>query len=141
MDTTNLDKTNESSKTSSSLTIVGDISSNSSLLDENINNSSTSDDSGIFINSHLGTDSAAQTPNTSPTRRPIYAIEKKEDRALGETLMKPQNQSKNNSVVDKSSSRTISTPSSPSSTSSDDSSMLDMISRAAIYDEIYKLDD
>jgi hypothetical protein len=128
----------------SSDTIVGDINSNSNIIDDNVNNSSTSDDSGIFTSSNLGTDSGAQTPNTSPHRRPIYAAERKEDNVLGETLMKPQfdeyNRSKSSTLTN-SSTREMNAPSSPSSSSSDDSCMLDMISRAAIYDEIYKLDD
>jgi len=65
---------------------------------------------------------------------------------LGDTSKKPQpfdfeyNTSKNN-ILDNSCGRPIYIPSSPSSSSSDDSSMLDIVGRAAIYDEIFKLDD
>jgi len=123
-----------------------------SIIDDSVNNSSTSEDSGIFSSINLGNESEPQTPSTSPPRRPIYAPETKEDSVLGDISKKrsphqfdfENNLSKPNGSKSCSSNKsrpTVNTPSSPSSTSSDDSSMLDMISRAAIYDEIFKLDD
>lgn len=122
------------------------------ISDDSVNNSSTSEDSGIFSSINFGNESEIQTPSTSPARRPIYAPETKEDSVLGDKSKRRSphqldfeyNQSKPNVLKGSSSNKsrpTYNTPSSPSSTSSDDSSMLDMISRAAIYDEIFKLDD
>ena len=119
----------------------------SELHDDSVNNSSTSEDSGIFSSSNLGNESGLQTPSTSPPRLPIYAAEKKEDRELGDTSKKPRafdfesNLSKTN-VINNSCGRPLFISSSPrSSSDSDDSSMLDIQSRAAIYDEIFKLDE
>ena len=127
---------------------------NTNIIDDSVNNSSTSEDSGIFSSINLGNESEIQTPSTSPPRRPIYAPETtKGDSVFGDTSKRrsphqfdfENNLSKTNISKGSSSNNsrpTYSTPSSPSnSTSSEDSSMLDMISRAAIYDEIYKLDD
>lgn len=120
----------------------------SSLLDDSVNNSSTSEDSGIFSSSNLGHDSGLQTPSTSPPpRRPIYAAKAKEDCVNGDESKKKSPLFDFKHYHNKSNARPSNSinanerSSSPSSTSSDDSSMLDMVSRAAIYDEIYKLDD
>lgn len=123
-------------------------------VDDSVNNSSTSEDSGIFSSSNLTYDSPLVTPNTSPPRRPIYKTERKEEHVHGDTskIMSPSNdtfgfeykQTKKNILKRKCFDRTLNDPLSPgsnSSSSSDDSSMLDVVSRAAIYDEIYKLDD
>ena len=124
------------------------IENTTNLVDDSVNNSSTSEDSGIFSSSNLGNESGLQTPSTSPPpRRPIYAAKVKEDCVNGdESKKKPPlfdfkyNVNKNN-ARQTNSVNANERSSSPSSTSSDDSSMLDMVSRAAIYDEIYKLDD
>ena len=123
-------------------------------VDDGVNNSSTSEDSGIFSSSNLTCDSPLVTPNTSPPRRPIYSAERKEEHVQGDISKKmpPSNETfgfeykktKKNILKKKCFDRTLSDPLSPcsnSSSSSDDSSMLDVVSRAAIYDEIYKLDD
>ena len=123
------------------------IDNTSSLVDDSINNSSTSEDSGIFSSSNLSNDSGLQTPSTSPPRRPIYATKAKEDHVVGDELSKKSPLFDFKYTHEKSKARQTNSvnanerSSSPSSTSSDDSSMLDMVSRAAIYDEIYKLDD
>ena len=122
-----------------------DINSNGSLLDDNVNTSLTSDDSGIFSTSSstMGIRSAAESPSTPPEPLPIYAATNKEANAMGETF-KPQFNDINQSVnrQTQSSGSIQNRASSPcGSDSSSDSSMLDMISRAAIYDEIFKLDD
>ena len=127
---------------------------NTTPVDDSITNSSTSDDSGIFSSSNVTYDSPLATPNTSPPRRPIYSAERKEERVQGDTskAVPPSNetfgfeykQTKKNILKRKCFDRTLNDPLSPgsnSSSSSDDSSMLDVVSRAAIYDEIYKLDD
>ena len=123
------------------------IDNTSSLVDDSINNSSTSEDSGIFSSSNLSNDSGLQTPSTSPPRRPIYAAKAKEDHVVGDELSNKSPLFGFKYTQDKCKARQTNSvnanerSSSPSSTSSDDSSMLDMVSRAAIYDEIYKLDD
>jgi hypothetical protein len=48
---------------------------NTNIIDDSVNNSSTSEDSGIFSSINLGNESEIQTPSTSPPRRPIYAPE------------------------------------------------------------------
>jgi len=120
---------------------------NSNIVDDSVNNSSTSEDSGIFSSSNLSIDSGLQTPSTSPPRRPIYAAKAKEDNVVGDESKKKSPSFDFKHIHDKTKARqnnsdnAIERCSSPSSTSSDDSSMLDMVSRAAIYDEIFKLDD
>jgi len=119
----------------------------SNILDDSVNNSSHSEDSGIFSSSNLSIDSGLKTPSTSPPRRPIYAAKDNEDNVVGDEskVKSPLIDFKNNHGKTKArlnnSVNAIERSCSPSSTSSDDSSMLDMVSRAAIYDEIFKLDD
>merc|ERR1719225_2116845 len=55
------------------------------IIDDSVNNSSTSEDSGIFSSINLGNESGTQTPSTSPPRRPIYAPKSNEDGVLGDT--------------------------------------------------------
>ena len=119
----------------------------SNTLDDSVNNSSHSEDSGIVSSSNLSIDSGLKTPSTSPPRRPIYAAKAKEDNVVGDESKKKSPSFDFKHIHDKTKARqnnsdnAIERSSSPSSTSSDDSSMLDMVSRAAIYDEIFKLDD
>ena len=146
-DTKNEDDSNENSMLSKN-------KFNATPVDDSINNSSTSEDSGIFSSSNVTCESPLATPNTSPPRRPIYSAERKEEHVQGDTskTVPPSNETfgfeykktKKNILKKKCFDRPLNDPLSPgsnSSSDSDDSSMLDVVSRAAIYDEIYKLDD
>ena len=132
-------KTTFSASSSSGDIPLEDIHSNCSLLDDNVNTSLTSDDSGIFSTSSI---IGAESPSTPPEPLPIFAATNKEANAMGETF-KPQFNDINESVnrQTQKSGSLQNRASSPCGSSSSDSSMLDMISRAAIYDEIFKLDD